>query len=183
MERGSAEHTHELHSHRDLPSFPTRRSSGLVGASRPHLDARPAARGQRHPRRRRRDRRVVVVDGEGVGRAHARTPLTPRSTLFPYTTLFRSRGCVATPSRCTAGRPRPASSATPPTRSPSRGCRWRGGRQSTRTNSTHTEIYPLSLHDALPVSWVRRDPISMHGRPPAASVIRDAADAIAESWL
>ena len=32
-------------------------------------------------------------------------------------------------------------------------------------------------------SWVRREPISMHGRSPAASVIRDAADATAESWL
>ena len=32
-------------------------------------------------------------------------------------------------------------------------------------------------------SWVRRDPISMHGLVPAASVIRDAAEAIAESWL
>ena len=32
-------------------------------------------------------------------------------------------------------------------------------------------------------SWVRRDPISMHGRSPAAEVMREAADAIAESWL
>ena len=32
-------------------------------------------------------------------------------------------------------------------------------------------------------SWVRREPISMHGRSPATSVIRDAAEAIAESWL
>ena len=32
-------------------------------------------------------------------------------------------------------------------------------------------------------SCVRRDPISMHGRSPAAQVIREAADAIAESWL
>ncbi len=32
-------------------------------------------------------------------------------------------------------------------------------------------------------SWVRRDPISMSGRPSAAVTIRDAADAIAESWL
>ena len=32
-------------------------------------------------------------------------------------------------------------------------------------------------------SCVRRDPISMQGRSPAAHVIRDAADAIAESWL
>ena len=32
-------------------------------------------------------------------------------------------------------------------------------------------------------SWVRREPISMHGRSPAAIVIREAAEAIAESWL
>ena len=32
-------------------------------------------------------------------------------------------------------------------------------------------------------SWVRREPISMHGRSPAAQVIRDPAEAIAESWL
>ncbi len=32
-------------------------------------------------------------------------------------------------------------------------------------------------------SWVRREPISMHGRSPAACVIREAAEAIAESWL
>ncbi|OIQ69765.1 hypothetical protein GALL_486300 [mine drainage metagenome] len=32
-------------------------------------------------------------------------------------------------------------------------------------------------------SCVRRAPISRHGRPTAAPVIREAADAIAESWL
>ena len=32
-------------------------------------------------------------------------------------------------------------------------------------------------------SCVRREPISMHGRPAAACVIREAADAIALSWL
>src|SRR4051794_21747256 len=32
-------------------------------------------------------------------------------------------------------------------------------------------------------SCVRRDPISMHGRSPATVVIREAAEAIAESWL
>ena len=32
-------------------------------------------------------------------------------------------------------------------------------------------------------SCVRREPISMHGRVPAARVIRDAAEAMAESWL
>ena len=30
-------------------------------------------------------------------------------------------------------------------------------------------------------SWVLREPISMQGRSPAIAVIRDAADAIAES--
>ena len=34
----------------------------LVGTARAHLDAGPVARGQRHPRRGRGDRRVVVVD-------------------------------------------------------------------------------------------------------------------------
>src|SRR5690606_35402460 len=33
------------------------------------------------------------------------------------------------------------------------------------------------------ISCVRRDPISASGRPPAALVIREAADATAESWL
>ena len=32
-------------------------------------------------------------------------------------------------------------------------------------------------------SWVRRVPISMQGRSPAAQVIREPAEAIAESWL
>ncbi|GAP61499.1 hypothetical protein AHiyo1_52060 [Arthrobacter sp. Hiyo1] len=32
-------------------------------------------------------------------------------------------------------------------------------------------------------SWVRREPISMQGRLPAALVIREAAEAIAVSWL
>src|SRR5579862_2737507 len=32
-------------------------------------------------------------------------------------------------------------------------------------------------------SWVRRDPISISERPPAADTIRDAADAIAQSWF
>jgi len=32
-------------------------------------------------------------------------------------------------------------------------------------------------------SWVRREPISMHGRSPAAYAMRAAADATALSWL
>src|SRR5215218_3278317 len=30
-------------------------------------------------------------------------------------------------------------------------------RKSTRLNSSHTEIYTLSLHDALPISWAMTD--------------------------
>src|SRR3990172_7370115 len=87
----------------------------------------------------------------------------PRSTLFPYTTLFRSRHfdglSPSVPERknsCTVGEP-----AT----------RFSLYRKSTRLNSTNayisyavfffndtatTEIYPLSLHDALPISSFRR---------------------------
>src|ERR1044072_1251601 len=33
---------------------------------------------------------------------------------------------------------------------------WQSDRKSTRLNSSHTEIYTLSLHDALPISWHMR---------------------------
>src|SRR3989338_7129688 len=89
----------------------------------------------------------------------------PRSTLFPYTTLFRSLVQAAT--RLSAA-PFPRSSSV-----------MRGvigipkDRKSTRLNSSHssisyavfffndtatTEIYSLSLHDALPISGAGRDP-------------------------
>ena len=45
------------------------------------------------------------------------------------------RGCAASPSRCTAGRRRPASSARPPRRSPSRGCRSESSTVSSTTAS------------------------------------------------
>src|SRR3990167_7184089 len=83
----------------------------------------------------------------------------PRSTLFPYTTLFRSPGL-----RQGFGLQEVRGGA-------GRGLRvlWRGlqDRKSTRLNSSHsqisyavfffndtatTEIYTLSLHDALPIS-------------------------------
>src|SRR6516165_8256508 len=52
----------------------------------------------------------------------------PRSTLFPYTTLFRSRptAAPATPSAASPGPAAPASTA--------------GDRKSTRLNSTHSQI-------------------------------------------
>src|SRR3972149_2370475 len=85
----------------------------------------------------------------------------PRSTLFPYTTLFRSR----TSSRITMPKRGAVSicSCSSTTR------RSRRDRKSTRLNSSHsqisyavfffndtatTEIYTLSLHDALPISNV-----------------------------
>ncbi len=43
--------------------------------------------------------------------------------------------------------------------------------------------YAARAHATAASSWVRREPISMQGRWRAASVIRDAAEAIAESWL
>src|SRR6516165_8730266 len=52
----------------------------------------------------------------------------PRSTLFPYTTLFRSRptAAPATPSAASPGPAAPASTA--------------GDRKSTRLNSSHSQI-------------------------------------------
>src|SRR3712207_8563071 len=72
----------------------------------------------------------------------------PRSTLFPYTTLFRSLCLGHGSSSRTTSRPR--SARTPPGRhptdryrpnSPDRGD-WRGGedRKSTRLNSSHANI-------------------------------------------
>src|SRR3990167_6924122 len=84
----------------------------------------------------------------------------PRSTLFPYTTLFRSP-------RSRSWLDHPAAASGQP--SGSSGC-CPADRKSTRLNSSHsqisyfflfffndpatTEIYPLSLHDALPISSV-----------------------------
>src|ERR1044072_753684 len=88
---------------------------------------------------------------EQIGRAHVLTPVTPISTLFPYTTLFRSMACRRC-SRMTkhAHHLRPvgafeARSGGLP--KPNRGA----DRKSTRLNSSHTDIYSLSLHDALPI--------------------------------
>src|ERR1035437_2260992 len=87
----SEEHKSELQSRRDLHSFPTRRSSDLEAAQ--VIDA-GLARPQQHDAVRRG---LVAWPGgrlgkrNQIGRAQVRTPVTPRSTLFPYTTLFRSR--------------------------------------------------------------------------------------------
>src|SRR3990172_5360615 len=87
----------------------------------------------------------------------------PRSTLFPYKTLFRSSTTsVGGPSASTSNR-LPLAWCSPSSSRPDR--------KSTRLNSTHayishalfffndtatTEIYPLSLQDALPIFYYFR---------------------------
>src|SRR5437588_97534 len=119
----SEEHTSELQSHSDLHSFPTRRSSDLRGSAR-----------SRGPPR----------------------PLIPGS---PLLLLVRFRGRdVATVEGTSAPRTRPtrlrvaaeADVCSPDARG--RGpCRKQSDRKSTRLNSSHTVIFTLSLHDALPI--------------------------------
>src|ERR1044072_58495 len=87
-----------------------------------------------------------------IGRAHVRTPATPTSTLFPYTTLFRSRAIparlelaeIAAALHVNLAEPLYVRHAVP--------ARPDEDRKSTRPNSSHTDIYPLPLHDALPIS-------------------------------
>src|SRR5947207_546892 len=122
----SEEHTSELQSHSDLPSFPTRRSSDLVAQPRAaeipdgRLGTREVPRGDAGevPRLRAARRRPTAG---GTGRS--------------------ARPCRRLPPE---GRPR------------LRRLRAEGGadRKSTRLNSSHTVIYPPSLHDALPI-WSR----------------------------
>src|SRR2546427_8020165 len=62
----------------------------------------------------------------------------PRSTLFPYTTLFRSRARPACRNRCARSAPprrRTAAGDTPRRRSATR-----EDRKSTRLNSSHSQI-------------------------------------------
>src|SRR5438034_8233693 len=59
----------------------------------------------------------------------------PRSTLFPYTTLFRSRS-----PRASGARPRPGPSTRRPLRAGRGATRAARDRKSTRLNSSHTVI-------------------------------------------
>src|SRR3990167_5461462 len=89
----------------------------------------------------------------------------PRSTLFPYTTLFRSASASEIPDRM-------RTSVSSIIAGPGAVEAWRD-RKSTRLKSSHsqisysrfffndtatTEIYSLSLHDALPICLGERDP-------------------------
>src|SRR5260221_459267 len=124
----SEEHTSELQAHRDLHSFPTRRSSDLspaksesevrggwwrIGCSQPDEAFCAPAPGRRFQRASHRE-------------------------ALPQTRQ-RTRRFVRSRSRCCRDRPSIIRD-----------------RKSTRLNSRHTEIYTLSLHDALPICRRRK---------------------------
>src|SRR5260221_633456 len=132
----SEEHTSELQSHRDLHSFPTRRSSDLrvraivgVLVVAPAPEARVVAEATAHE--------PLVL---GLARALDAQRL-PRHVL----------GCVPTVR---------AARHPLPTR---RGLVHRD-RKSTRLNSSHTEIYTLSLHVALPICAYVQSSVSLSSR-------------------
>src|SRR5690348_17659544 len=64
----------------------------------------------------------------------------PRSTLFPYTTLFRSRDVVCEPSLGSAEEGDIVTTTTPPPPAVGQRVRVRRDRKSTRLNSSHPSI-------------------------------------------
>src|SRR5690349_21276775 len=138
MESRSEEHTSELQSRRDLHSFPTRRSSDLL--SKPRFlrdeDARSFLRLGRHSR--------------SSGRWTSRRGCRGRA----LRALCHRPGTVT---RLVRLRCRWRSDA---------GLQWRADRKSTRLNSSHVEIYTLSLHDALPICCLNRGSCGTKTRGP-----------------
>src|SRR5437588_344443 len=122
----SEEHTSELQSHSDLPSFPTRRSSDLRNHGVGQSEFVKAGG------------RVIA---EILERQYGHTLLLAIGNCRRERSLLRfahrARGKLRR--RC---RRVPASAAEPL------------DRKSTRLNSSHTVICPLSLHDALPISVI-----------------------------
>src|SRR5438034_701285 len=119
----SEEHTSELQSHSDLPSFPTRRSSDLPN-SPAELRVVNGAIGKilqtsRGSKRRNRQRRLA----------------RPRCALSTARRKHRLPSCARAKTALLSGLTSAGTS----------------DRKSTRLNSSHTVIYPLSLHDALPI--------------------------------
>src|SRR5947207_384773 len=119
----SEEHTSELQSHSDLPSFPTRRSSDLSAALSPRSSL--ASMRTSGPKR------------QGRLRSHGATHSS--STTLSATSKARADFLSRPSSPRTT-----AISTTSPTSTAL-------DRKSTRLNSSHTVISPLSLHDALPI--------------------------------
>src|SRR5438034_867679 len=127
--RRSEEHTSELQSHSDLPSFPTRRSS----------DLRPDARGP------------SSHEAGHLARWRSRRP--------PWLAAVRPPPRLVSPPALHDGPDRATWRAPRKGVKPPRQCAREGhaDRKSTRLNSSHTVIYPLSLHDALPICDLTRE--------------------------
>src|ERR1044072_3761980 len=86
----SEEHTYALQTHRYLPSFPTRRFSDLLALAHHDGEIRPRFQNAGAAAARPSVKALHDHAAPEIGRAHVCTPDTPISTLFPYTTLFRS---------------------------------------------------------------------------------------------
>src|SRR5260221_169142 len=134
----SGEHTSGLQSHRDLHSFPTRRSSDLHKV--------------RYPRTHEVPRTSFLGHRLGARRCMRRRGAWPRARLRHR--LRRRWG------RRDGRQPLPR-------RRPRAADRWaRSDPESTRLDFSHTEIYTLSLHDALPIStrYAILGPMKFRGR-------------------
>src|ERR1044072_802389 len=86
-----------------------------------------------------------------IGRAHVCTPVTPRSTLFPYTTLFRSVLTMEEELNQFSKNDVWNLVQKPKGVHVIMNAIFFRDRKSTRLHSRDTEIYTLSLHDALPI--------------------------------
>src|SRR5438309_747011 len=119
----SEEHTSELQSQFHLHSFPTRRSSDLKHGGEFDRNAR------RHPIPDR-------IDEVADRRCARSSSLSAKQDVERIRRSESSAQCESNPcARCARRR---YSSARP-------------DRKSTRLNSSHSSIYTLSLHDALPI--------------------------------
>src|SRR5260221_180482 len=120
----SEEHTSELQSHRDLHSFPTRRSSDLCDHSIVKVNI---------------SEKVLYTTAE---RAKGDTTCEADHTVENLSWKLCVNWQVARDAQ-----PKCVENII------SQPAWWHAGdRKSTRLNSSHTEIYTLSLHDALPIS-------------------------------
>src|SRR6266704_3127288 len=80
--------------HRDLHSFPTRRSSDLLATAGPDTLSRPKVLPSHSSSLPASSVTFFCtpIDGKSTRPPPPHPPPPPRSTLFPYTTLFRSFG-------------------------------------------------------------------------------------------
>src|SRR5260221_718150 len=120
----SEEHTSELQSHRDLHSFPTRRSSDLQWFVIPHPGRYVTGR-------------WLLLAARNV--SDDRFPVDREVQSEPHFGVIKWFSCYIDPVKVGTF------IWINVTRKPL-------DRKSTRLNSSHTEIYTLSLHDALPIS-------------------------------